>query len=111
MSLALAMDVEHEASDRRGGIGAIMHQFVEIGIARLGRVHAKGMEQVERMARRELRVGENCAQRLRGLDPVVPAEQRRLETVEPGELFVRAQVRAIVGDIVGGADESDRRRA
>ena len=81
-----------------------MHQLVEIGVARLGRVHAKGIDQVERMAGRELARRQRRAQRLGHFDAVVPAEQRRLETIEPRDLFVGAQLRA-VGNIVGGTDE------
>ncbi len=101
---ALAMHVENVTADRRGRIRAIMHQLVEIGVARLRRVHAERIEQIERVARRQFARGEHGAQRLGDLDPVVLAEQRRFETVEPRDLLIRRQIRA-VGYIVSSAHE------
>ena len=60
---ALAMDIEHEAADRHRRIGAIVNQIVPIPIAALGDVHAKGRQQVLRMARRKIALGQSVRAR------------------------------------------------
>jgi hypothetical protein len=101
---ALAVDVEHVAPDRHGGVGAVADQVVPITVAQLGHVHAEGGEQILRMARRELARRQLRAQCDRDRIVVVPAEQRRFELIHQCELFRRRQ-RGMVGNIVGGAHE------
>ena len=101
---ALPVHVEHEASDRHGGVGAIADQIVPVAVAQLGHVHAECGEQILRMARREMTCSELRAQGDGDGVIAVPAEQCRLEPVEQRKLVLRGQ-RRMVRDIVGGADE------
>ena len=82
-----------------------MHELVEIRVALLGRVHAEGMQQVERVAGRKPALGERRPKRPRGGNVILLAEKRSLEPVEAGELLVRAQ-HGTVGNVVGAAHES-----
>ncbi len=103
--LALAVNVEHEAPDRRRRIGAIAHQIVPIRITLLDRVHTEGAQKIERVARGQTLVGrKDCAQRLRRLDRLALFEQRRLEGGQAVELFLRRQL-TVVDDVVGAACE------
>ena len=63
-----AMHVEHEATDRRRRIAAIVHEVGPIGVAQLGDVAAERFQQVERMPVRQATGPQDwpAALRLRG---------------------------------------------
>jgi hypothetical protein len=78
---AFAMDVEHEAADRHGGIGAVADQVVPVAVAQLGYVHAERGEQVLGVTRRQRPRRQLLAQPHRDRIIVVLAEQARLEPI------------------------------
>ena len=102
--LGLAVRRQDEPAHRRRRVAAIVHEFVEVGIAGLGRVHAEGDQKVERVSWRQPGPRQGGPERDGGWRGVRASEQRRLEQVEPADLLVRWQRRA-VGDVVGGAGE------
>ncbi len=105
---ALAVDVQHEAPDRHGGIRAITDEIVPVAIAKLGHVHSERGEQVLRVAWRELACRELCAQSDADRVIVAFAKQGRFEPIDQCELFLRRK-RGMIGDIVGGTDEFVKR--
>ena len=88
---ALAMHVEHEAADRHRRIAAIVDQLVPVRVAVLGDVLAERLEQVLRVLRRQVALGQRRTQRDAGRVVVVAAEQARLQAVEMRELVGLAQ--------------------
>ena len=101
---ALAVNVEHEASDWHGRVRAIAHQVVPVAVAQLGHIHSEGGEQILRVARRELAICEVRAQGDAGRISVALAEQGRLESSDERKLLPRRK-RRVIGNVVGGAHE------
>ncbi len=101
---ALAMDIEHEAADGHGGIGAVADQVVPITIAQLGHVHAERGEQILRMAGRERARRKLLAQRNAHRIGIALAEEARFQPLDQIELLLRRK-RRVIGDVVGRAHE------
>ncbi len=101
---ALAMDIEHKASDRHCRIAAVVHELVPVAIAGLADIHAEGLQQVLGVARRKLALGKGRAQPSRLARCLGPAEQAIFETGEEIQLLALGQ-RRVIGDIVGRAHE------
>ena len=104
----LAVDVENEAPDRHGRIGAVTDQVVPIAIAQFGGVGAECGEQVLGVAWREITGGERVSQgRCLGTRVLLP-QQAGFQAIEPRNLFRCGQDRA-VRHVVGGAHEAIER--
>ena len=102
---ALAVDVEHEASDRHRRIAAIMDHFVPVLVAKLGHVHPERDQDIERMARRHRTLRQRAPQ-IDGLGLAVAlAQQFGFEQIEIGELVAARASVGMIGDVVGGPDE------
>ena len=100
-----AMQVEHEAADRRRRIAAVVHQLVPVGVAPLGDVAAEGFQQIERMAVREIRAPAGQTRSAFAFRAGAGlAAQPRLQPIELGKLLPGIG-RRVVGDIVGRARE------
>ena len=86
---ALAVQIEQETADRRGGQRAVAEQILPVAIAKLGRIVLEGGEQVERVLRRHAGRGQARAQRLR-------LGQRRGRLRRPGQRKGERSSRAIL---------------
>ncbi len=102
--LALAVHVEHVASDRHGRQAAVMDQVRPVGSAVLGDVEPKCRQEIERMTRRHLALRQHGPEGRRHGFTVASAEQAVLQPTEMIEFFVACQCR-IVGHIVRSPNE------
>src|SRR5215213_8425617 len=98
------MHIEHETSDRHCRIAAIINELVPVLIAQLARVHAEGMEQILRMARRKSAFVERLLQSPCFLACARVADETVFKPIEQLELFLSAQ-RSMIGDVICRPDK------
>ena len=101
----LAVKIEDKAPYRIGGIAAIVHELVPIGVATLGYVGAECREKIERMCGGEAVLRQHRSERQGRLGLVGFAKQRSLQEIKSGK-FIALRERGMVGNVVGCAGKT-----
>ena len=101
----LAVHVEHEASDRRGGIATVVHELGPVCIALLGDVATEGFQKVERVLVGEVARLQDSAQRHAFCAVSTLAAQRCFHPRQLIELL-RGSGAGMIGHIIGSAHEA-----